>query len=76
MFHSINGGTGAGFGALMLERMSADYGLLNLVHCISFRSFWLCRQEDKAELLHISFAATVAVHCRAVQLRAHATVAA
>lgn len=25
-FHSFGGGTGSGFGALLLERLSADYG--------------------------------------------------
>lgn len=26
VFHSFGGGTGSGFGALLLERLSADYG--------------------------------------------------
>lgn len=26
MFHSFGGGTGSGFGALLLERLSTDYG--------------------------------------------------
>ena len=28
IFHAIGGGTGSGFGALLLERLAVDYGAL------------------------------------------------